>query len=63
MSKRCGTATSLRGRELLIVTFPDRKETYLFCPPPPIVVNPLVDFAHFWEQQAQELKDSDASAS
>jgi hypothetical protein len=45
---------TLRGRELLVVTFPDRKETYLFCPPPSIVVQPLWDFAHYWEQQARE---------
>jgi hypothetical protein len=46
------------------VTFPDRQETYLFCPPP-VVVQPLWDFAHFWEQQAREqkAKDPDAGAS
>jgi hypothetical protein len=56
---------TLRGQALLVLTFPDRKETYLFCPPPPVVVDPLVDFAHFWEEQARELKakGSDASAS
>jgi hypothetical protein len=59
------TYRTLRGQELLVVTFLGRQETYLFCPPPPVVVDPLVDFAHFWEQQAPEQKanDSDASAS
>ena len=55
---------TLRGQERLVVTFPDRQETYLFCPPP-VVVQPLWDFAHFWEQQAKEqkAKDPDAGAS
>jgi hypothetical protein len=58
------TSRTLRGQTLLVVTFLTRRETYLFCPPPPVVVDPLVDFAHFWEQQAHEPKpkDSDASA-
>jgi hypothetical protein len=56
---------TLRGQELLIITFQNRKETYLFCPPPPIQCHPLWDFAHWWEQQAkeQEAKDHDAGAS
>jgi hypothetical protein len=53
---------TLRGRELLIVTFPHRKETYLFCPPPPVVVQPLWDFAHFCEQQAREQKTKNPDA-
>jgi hypothetical protein len=56
---------TLRGQELLVVTFLARRETYLFCPPPPVAVQPLWDFAHFWEQQArqQKARDSDAGAS
>ena len=53
---------TLRCQELLVVTFPDRHETYLFCPPPPVAVQPLWDFAHFWEQQAQEQKAKESHA-
>src|SRR5262245_32159012 len=48
------TYRTLRGQTLLVVAFLARRETYLFCPPPPVVVDPLVDFAHFWEQQVNE---------
>ena len=52
-----------RGQELLVLTFLGRRETYLFCPPPPIQCDPLVDFAHYWEQQANERKAKDRDAS
>jgi hypothetical protein len=57
---------TLRGQELLVLTTGDRKQTYLFCPPSPVTrCNPLLDFAHFWEQQAKhpEARDSNAGAS
>jgi hypothetical protein len=37
---------TLRGQELLVITFLNRKETYLFCPAPVIDYMPLVDFKH-----------------
>lgn len=56
---------TLWGQQLFVVTFSDRQQTYLFCPPPPVAINPLWDFAHFWEQQAREpeAKDPDAGPS
>ena len=54
---------TLRGKELLVATFLARQQTHCFCPPPPVVVQPLWDFAHFWESQAKERSDPDAGAS
>ncbi len=47
---------TLWGQLLLVSTFQNRRETVLFCPPPPVAIryNPLVDFWHYWEQKAQE---------
>jgi hypothetical protein len=41
----------------MVLTFLERQETHVFCPPSSTIrCNPLVDFAHFWEQQAQEWR-------
>jgi hypothetical protein len=40
---------TLRGHELLVLTFLACQETYLFCPPPLIDYTPVVDFKH-WQQ-------------
>jgi hypothetical protein len=48
---------TLRGHQLMVLTFLERQETHVFCPPSPkIHCDPLVDFAHYWEEQAQEWR-------
>lgn len=39
---------TLRGHEILVVTFPDKQETYLFCPPNSVIKHvPLYDRAEW----------------
>jgi hypothetical protein len=48
---------TLRGHQLMVLTFLERQETHVFCPPSPkIHCDRLVDCAHYWEQQAQEWR-------
>jgi hypothetical protein len=48
---------TLRGHQLMVLTFLERQETHVFCPPSSkIHCDPLVDFARYWEQQAQEWR-------
>ena len=43
---------TLRGQQLLVITFLDRKETVLFCPPSSVVnYIPLPDMAHWYKRE------------
>jgi hypothetical protein len=54
---------TLRGHQLMVVTFLERQETHVFCPPSSTIrCNPLVDFAHFWDEQAQVWRAKNPNA-
>lgn len=48
---------TLRGHEVLVITFPDRGETYLFCPPNGMIKHvPLPDLAVWGKPEGQDMK-------
>jgi hypothetical protein len=43
---------TLRGHEIYVVTFLDKHETCLFCPPNSVIrYEPLPDFAHWYKKE------------
>ena len=55
---------TLRGHEILVITFPDKGETHLVCPPNSIIKRvPLPDLAAWGKPQGEDMKGQPGNGS